>query len=610
MKFTCTAEKLLLFGFVWTATILFVYVVNDLNNYDGPRLNPSNYPQSSYLQEFSPTKDHVSTQSLHETSSMKWSHLVLLVFLVLPASSLLVYERKGQPVPWNKFDKEAFLVKDRLKEGEDRYAKNKFNQAASDQIPMDRSIPDSREKVCKGVKYPSNLPDTSIIITYHNEARSTLLRTIYSVFLRSPANLVKEIILVDDFSNDVTIGTELAEMDKVRVIRNTQREGLIRSRVKGASLASSGILTFLDSHCECNEKWLEPLLARVVENNKAVVAPVIDVINMDSFNYVAASADLRGGFDWNLVFKWDYLPAEARQQRRKNPLAPIKSPAMAGGLFMIKKDFFNELGAYDMQMDVWGGENLEMSFRVWQCHGSLEILPCSRVGHTFRKQHPYTFPGGSGNVFQRNTRRAAEVWLDEFKSYYLLRVPAARTVKFGDISERLANPRTIEMQTFLVVPERSVSGVEIEITSVHFTVLFRIPTKSERFSIEQNGTCLDSWHKIQANQQPVLSACHYMGGNQEWVYKPDTGVLMHANLQMCLIVNDIGALINKPCKTKTTDRWHITPADGQLKFGNRCLALIPKTSISVQVENLSVQAMPCDKTDIRQRWQVMQLPSV
>ena len=42
---------------------------------------------------------------------------------------------------------------------------------------------------------------------------------------------------------------------------------------------------------------------------------------------------------------------------------------MAGGLFAISSDYFRKIGRYDTGMDIWGGENLELSFKV----GSISV---------------------------------------------------------------------------------------------------------------------------------------------------------------------------------------------------------------------------------------------
>jgi polypeptide N-acetylgalactosaminyltransferase len=78
------------------------------------------------------------------------------------------------------------------------------------------------------------------------------------------------------------------------------------------------------------------------------------------------STTQRGIFTWYLQFSWLDIPPEEKR-RRASPVDPVASPAMAGGLFSMRKDYFFSIGSYDMGMETWGGENLEMSFRIWMC---------------------------------------------------------------------------------------------------------------------------------------------------------------------------------------------------------------------------------------------------
>ncbi|XP_014430953.1 polypeptide N-acetylgalactosaminyltransferase-like 6 isoform X1 [Pelodiscus sinensis] len=329
----------------------------------------------------------------------------------------------GKPYPLTEEDRD-----------DSAYRENGFNIFVSNNIALERSLPDIRHPNCKHKVYLEKLPNTSIIIPFHNEGWTSLLRTIHSIINRTPDILIAEIILVDDFSDREHLKEKLEEymarFAKVRIVRTKKREGLIRTRLLGASMAKGEVLTFLDSHCEVNVNWLPPLLNQIALNHKTIVCPMIDVIDHNHFGYEAQAGDaMRGAFDWEMYYKRIPIPPELQ---RSDLSDPFESPVMAGGLFAVDRKWFWELGGYDPGLEIWGGEQYEISFKVWMCGGGMFDVPCSRVGHIYRKYVPYKVP--SGTSLARNLKRVAETWMDEFAEYVYQRRPEYRHLSTGDIS--------------------------------------------------------------------------------------------------------------------------------------------------------------------------------
>ncbi|XP_044738005.1 polypeptide N-acetylgalactosaminyltransferase 3-like [Chrysoperla carnea] len=335
------------------------------------------------------------------------------------------------------------------------YQINRFNLLASDRIPLNRTLPDVRKKKCINMyRNLSKLPTTTVIIVFHNEAWSTLLRTVWSVINRSPRELLQEILLIDDASDRDFLRQPLDDYISglpvsTRVIRSPERVGLIKARLMGAEVSQGEVLTFLDAHCECTIGWLESLLDRISQNRKNVVCPVIDIISDDTFAYIKSFQLHWGAFNWALHFRWFTLQGNELKKRKLNITTPFYTPTMAGGLFAIDKKYFFELGAYDEEMKIWGGENIELSFRIWQCGGKIEIVPCSHVGHIFRKSSPYTFPGGISDTLYANTARVALVWMDEWANFYFKFNPEADKLRPNiNVEKRLEIRQRLKCKSF------------------------------------------------------------------------------------------------------------------------------------------------------------------
>lgn len=476
--------------------------------------------------------------------------------------------------------------------------KNEYgmNIAASDRIPMDRSIPDIRLEECQHWNYgEEKLPHASVVIVFHNEGFSTLMRTVHSVLLRSPKRYLREVVLVDDYSDKEPLkqhlddyiqktwgqwketfdqsqysgdegrrGEQISDKSgKVRLIRNAERQGLINSRTIGGKAAVGDVIVFLDAHCEVSYNWLTPLLAPIAKNPKTLTVPIIDGIDSKNFHYrpVYARADqhFKGIWEWGMYYK--ELEVDMEEHLKTHKVSePYDAPTHAGGLFAIRRDYFLELGGYDPGLLVWGGENFELSFKVWQCGGRLQWVPCSRVGHIYRDFMPYSFGSlankRKGPLIITNYKRVIEVWWDpQYKEYFYTREPMARYYDAGDITSQVAIRQRLQCKSF--------DWFMTNVASDVYKNFPKLPPNVKWGEVRNVAAdeCLDTGSS--APPQTVhLTSCHGQGGHQLF--------RLNARGQLGVGERCIDATRNSMtliyCKLGTVDGpWSYDPVTKQLK---------------------------------------------
>jgi len=303
--------------------------------------------------------------------------------------------------------------------------------------------PDTRPAGCQKYKRKDFANQTvSIIIPWLNEKWEHMEGTMRALVHFTPDELVAEYIWLSDGNAD-TKEKELKEISpKVVVHKFTERQGLIVAKMKGVEMAKAPVLVFMEAHCIVNRHWLQHILYRVVQNPRVLAMPTLDQIQQTDWHSYSQIVRGHWRYEWNfnLIYtnpggELDKLPANE----------PYTSPGTSGGIFAMRKDWFTQLGLFDTGMKEWGGDHMELTMKVWRCGGTIEIVPCSRVGHLYRDpaHRPYEV---EVNTVVYNYKRLAELWAKDHLDYFYKMKPEAVDMQLTGMDTPRKNYKELEQE--------------------------------------------------------------------------------------------------------------------------------------------------------------------
>ena len=181
----------------------------------------------------------------------------------------------------------------------------------------------------------SENPLVSVIIPIYGQIDYTL-RCLASIVANVP-HAAFEVIVVDDFSPDISVEI-LTSVKGIRLIRNAQNQGFIRSCNAGSRAAKGDYLYFLNNDTVVTPGWLDELLRTFHD------FPGTGLVG-SKLVYPDGRLQEAGGIIWQDASAWNF-------GKFQDSLLPVYNYARevdycSGASIMVPKSLFDELGGFD-----------------------------------------------------------------------------------------------------------------------------------------------------------------------------------------------------------------------------------------------------------------------
>lgn len=251
----------------------------------------------------------------------------------------------------------------------------------------------------------SKKPLASVIIPVYGKAEYTL-QCLDSI-AKNPSKTEFEVLVIDDCSPDESFA-ELEKVRGIRLIKNEQNLGFVRTCNYGASLAKGKFLHFLNNDTTVSPGWLDELVKTFDNFENTAIAG-------SKLVYPDGSLQEAGAIVWQDASAWNY-------GNGKDPEAPEYNYAriadyVSGASLMVTRAFFESVSGFDERYVPAYCEDSDLCFQARAKGYKVVYQPLSRVVHYEGVSSGTDLTSGTKACQVVNMRKFKDRWANVLKGH-------------------------------------------------------------------------------------------------------------------------------------------------------------------------------------------------